>query len=605
MAATAEKSGKSEIFWMNGVSDKEQPLVFFPGVDGGVTTKPPFSLGPDGTSTSIKRGTKMRVNLVSNCKSYNTQMKAGKKVGHLQSDGSGSYTKERVSVHQSAAVPEEHTIFQPPQTFHALSEVISETSRNKSEVSLKDLCLADKKRIANLVEELARVSEEKEESVQRLKDEQGNFGRKIHQLEQQNVIIEQERKSLQQQYRECQELLGLYQQYLSQQQAKLNESIAQVSQPPTHSKVVSGEGAPSRTSASRANGSLSDGSYVSLAATGAQQTQMCSSCDARSGAIQMLPNPACLSCDRELGPSDGSAEQHTSQRRECRVPRTCHRSQRSKINRRDTGNGAQDWKSDSGSPLLNNHQDTFSLKEHERASRAREVVASEGKDVLTRTLLGQEDWEKKRHQLLLQKMQLEMERERLQARLTEQEERLNRQTKSGVDCSRTQLPTHAELSRLNTGNGGPELEGSSHQDLPRSVCTDEETRSVGHSLHEKHSQTAPSASKARNDLLERSRKDTGTSPLKSKANSAPDIPKTPQARLDFSVVELLDIFSPISTSEQPKPSARRPKTFRHGSTFTSSNSVGRILLNPGGPYPHNTHQDLEESQILEDIFFIC
>lgn len=42
---------------------------------------------------------------------------------------------------------------------------------------------------------------------------------------------------LQQQYKECQELLGLYQQYLSQQQAKLNESIAQLTQPAAHRKV--------------------------------------------------------------------------------------------------------------------------------------------------------------------------------------------------------------------------------------------------------------------------------------------------------------------------------------------------------------------------------
>ena len=45
---------------------------------------------------------------------------------------------------------------------------------------------------------------------------------------------------LQQQYRECQELLGLYQKYLSQQQAKLNESIAQLSQAPAHNKVLYG-----------------------------------------------------------------------------------------------------------------------------------------------------------------------------------------------------------------------------------------------------------------------------------------------------------------------------------------------------------------------------
>lgn len=42
-------------------------------------------------------------------------------------------------------------------------------------------------------------------------------------------------------------------------------------------------------------------------------------------------------------------------------------------------------------------------------------------------VLGQKDWEQKRHQLLLQKMQLEVERERLQVRLAEQEERLSRQ----------------------------------------------------------------------------------------------------------------------------------------------------------------------------------
>lgn len=67
-------------------------------------------------------------------------------------------------------------------------------------------------------------------------------------------------------------------------------------------------------------------------------------------------------------------------------------------------------------------------------------VASEAKETLTMPLLGHEDWEEKRHQLLLQKMQLEVERERLQARLAEQEERLDRQNQqlrqSRLDYSR-------------------------------------------------------------------------------------------------------------------------------------------------------------------------
>lgn len=43
---------------------------------------------------------------------------------------------------------------------------------------------------------------------------------------------------LQQQYKECQELLGLYQEYLSQQQAKLNQSITQLIQESDHSNTV-------------------------------------------------------------------------------------------------------------------------------------------------------------------------------------------------------------------------------------------------------------------------------------------------------------------------------------------------------------------------------
>lgn len=65
---------------------------------------------------------------------------------------------------------------------------------------------------------------------------------------------------------------------------------------------------------------------------------------------------------------------------------------------------------------------------------------SEVKEALKTPVLGHEDWEEKRHQLLLQKMQLEAERERLQARLAEQEERLDRQNQllnqSRLRCSR-------------------------------------------------------------------------------------------------------------------------------------------------------------------------
>ncbi|XP_043832417.1 protein hinderin [Dromiciops gliroides] len=95
--------------------------------------------------------------------------------------------------------------------------------------SLKDLCPEDKRRIANLIKELARVSEEKEVTEERLKAEQESFEKKIRQLEEQNELIIREREALQQQYRECQELLSLYQKYLSEQQEKLTLSLSEVS----------------------------------------------------------------------------------------------------------------------------------------------------------------------------------------------------------------------------------------------------------------------------------------------------------------------------------------------------------------------------------------
>ena len=65
-------------------------------------------------------------------------------------------------------------------------------------------------------------------------------------------------------------------------------------------------------------------------------------------------------------------------------------------------------------------------------------AAAEG--TLTAAHLGGEDWEEKRHLLLLQKLQLEVEREKLQARLAQQEERLLRQNQqlrqSRLDYSR-------------------------------------------------------------------------------------------------------------------------------------------------------------------------
>ncbi|NWU97420.1 K1328 protein, partial [Upupa epops] len=86
---------------------------------------------------------------------------------------------------------------------------------------------------------LFRVSEEKEVTKKRLKAEQESFEKKIRQLEEQNELIIKEREvyfslnvdasPMQQQYRECQELLSLYQKYLAEQQEKLSLSVSVLS----------------------------------------------------------------------------------------------------------------------------------------------------------------------------------------------------------------------------------------------------------------------------------------------------------------------------------------------------------------------------------------
>lgn len=76
-------------------------------------------------------------------------------------------------------------------------------------------------------------------------------------------------------------------------------------------------------------------------------------------------------------------------------------------------------------------------------------------------------------------------------------------------------------------------------------------------------------------------------------------------RLDFSLVELLDIFTPISGPQQNKPSTQRPKTSRHRPALATPGPVGISLQTPARPHLWHAQQELEESQILEDIFFIC
>ncbi|XP_071493817.1 uncharacterized protein [Diadema antillarum] len=84
--------------------------------------------------------------------------------------------------------------------------------------SLKDLQPEDKKRVANLIRELAKLGEEKEVAMEQLQVERREHDLRTKDMQDQVVDILKERESLQLQLLECQKLLAGYQTRVSQEQ---------------------------------------------------------------------------------------------------------------------------------------------------------------------------------------------------------------------------------------------------------------------------------------------------------------------------------------------------------------------------------------------------
>ncbi|XP_070535348.1 uncharacterized protein [Ptychodera flava] len=100
--------------------------------------------------------------------------------------------------------------------------------KSKERPALKDLRPEDKKRVANLIRELARIGEEKENAEEQLESERHTFEDKIAKLKQQYNTILSEREDLQQQYMECQKMLTSYQTQLASQQEKMSQTLSEL-----------------------------------------------------------------------------------------------------------------------------------------------------------------------------------------------------------------------------------------------------------------------------------------------------------------------------------------------------------------------------------------
>ncbi|XP_069885394.1 protein hinderin isoform X2 [Dipodomys merriami] len=311
--------------------------------------------------------------------------------------------------------------------------------------SLKDLCLEDKRRIANLIKELARVSEEKEVTEERLKAEQESFEKKIRQLEEQNELIIKEREALQRQYRECQELLSLYQKYLSEQQEKLNMSLSELGAARMQEQQESNK----KSTVQSASTELG-GSYMSVAKTHYYQTKQrpkSANHDSVSESLMELRNNTlkpiilhhpkegldrvtsetrtCTYEPSERKPVDTMSKERAAteelQMKECSHPKPIPSGHRCVHRLSENEDHIYESHSSSMAPqCTRTHPESCSYCGHswEFLMHARGALQTSEIDVKKQLS------EDRRQQLVLQKIELEIEKEHLQHLLAQQETKL-------------------------------------------------------------------------------------------------------------------------------------------------------------------------------------
>ncbi|NWR01390.1 K1328 protein, partial [Paradoxornis webbianus] len=312
--------------------------------------------------------------------------------------------------------------------------------------SLKDLCPEDKRRIANLIKELARVSEEKEVTEERLKAEQESFEKKIRQLEEQNELIIKEREDILQQYRECQELLSLYQKYLAEQQEKLSHSLSELSAAKEKEQKVS-----SKKSLCQQPSLGLDSSYLGIggpwtlhknsrAPKGGSPASVVLSQPCRNNHEMRYNHRECLKeypmendlhgkCNNVISPAKQRSPQHVKQaqgmdQRASGFQSTCPQQVSHGCAWKHVGSSGSVEESCYISQVLRKHSGTVH-KTCDRSRTCRRSGLNHSMDSGPKeTEVAKMLYEERRQKLVLQKMELEIEKERLQHLLTKQEAKL-------------------------------------------------------------------------------------------------------------------------------------------------------------------------------------
>ncbi|XP_072455438.1 protein hinderin isoform X2 [Notamacropus eugenii] len=537
---------------------------------------------------------------------------------------------------------------------------------------LKDLCPEDKRRIANLIKELARVSEEKEVTEERLKAEQESFEKKIKQLEEQNELIIREREALQQQYRECQELLSLYQKYLSEQQEKLSLSLSEL-----HTgKVKEQQQVPIRRNSPNSPHREHNGPYRNLTSPQTYQNKNEPKFANQSSASETnlhfrnySPRIAAL----HLLQDGVNREQAEARTRNHRSPgaklmgsipteRTSPDEMRLKeflhSQPYQGGHCCIHSHPENEDHVCGNHQARMMTRGHPRIHHQESCNYGEFSwtpvsfpghlDTHAPVTLEPEEMDdkkqmsvEKRNQLLLQKMELEIEKERLQHLLAQQETKLQLKQQqlrqSQLDYTRLKSqavfnsrdPTIGEapgktkepnLSLNGIGTGLSLLKLKCDDYLQRTSSSSKgyklHSTSEGHSMGKKTVgfrstvEEDPLWTYPKNDVgssrkgeMSGARKDATTSPImsvnqKDFITTATSPFQHDTARYSTTLLDLVHSLSPSSAPRSQPPLLREACAWNYSPVHVYPRKLGQASR-ACGPY-----EDLEESRILEEIFFI-
>ncbi|XP_054550060.1 protein hinderin isoform X2 [Talpa occidentalis] len=508
-----------------------------------------------------------------------------------------------------------------------------------------------------------RVSEEKEVTEERLKAEQQSFEKKIRQLEEQNELIIKEREALQLQYRECQELLSLYQKYLSEQQEKLTMSLSELNAARMQKQQVS-----NKKSTLQSSSMELEGSYISVAKPQSYQTkQRPKSANQGSASESFMEfrnnslKPVVLNYPKE------DLNRVLSESRTC----NCGSPGKKIVDAVPSEKTLPEDLKMKGCPYLN-HTLSSQCYGHRLSENADHVHESHSANIAPQyskthlescnycglswaslmhdqgalqpseeTDIKNQLSEDRRQQLMLQKLELEIEKERLQHLLAQQETKLLlkqqqlHQSRLDYNWLRTQaaftsreLVADKEFTKprelnldMNGSDSGPSLLTSKcdgwllgspsikkYQDASSNGENKREKKTVGFQSPVEDNALWTCQKKdtyrPQKGTMTGVRKDASTSPMttgspKELVTTTASSFQQDTSRYETSLLDFVQSLSPKSALKSQTHPSRQAGAWNHG--ICQSRSLKSTWNKMG---ISKTPEDLEENQILEDIFFI-